>query len=203
MGGQQFVRVGESFSEDVVTAAEPVDEAKRERFFRAGVAAAQDQIEGGLRADQARRTLRAACARQQAELHFRQTELRAVHGEPVVRRQRHFQAAAERGAVNGGHHRLRTCLDAVAYIRQRRRHRRLAELANVRARDEVAPGADDQHGFDGFVGIRGFDGGEQAAPHVGGQGVDRCVVDGHQQDFAAQFARHNVGGRVEGHRVVS
>ena len=143
MSGQQFVRVGESFCEDVVTAAEPVDEAKRERFFRAGVATAQDQVEGSLRANQARRTLRAACSRQQTQLHFRQTELRAIHGETVVRRERHFQAAAERGAVNGGHHRLRTCLDTVAYIRQRRWHRRLAELANVRTRDEVAPGADD------------------------------------------------------------
>jgi hypothetical protein len=201
--GQQFVDVGEPFGEDVAAAAEPVDEAQRERLLRAGVPAAEDQIEGRCRADQTRRALRAARARQQAELHFGQSELRAVDGDAVVRGERDFQAAAERGAVNRGDDRLGTRLDAVAHVRQRRRHRRFAELADIRARDEVAPRADDQHGFDGVVGVGGFDRGEQAPPHVGGQRVDRRVIDGHQQHLAAQFTCDNVGRGVGGHGVVS
>ena len=131
--------------EGVVAAAEPVHETERQCLFSADVAAAQHQLER--RAMPIRRGARCACRRRrhQAELHFGQTELDAVHGQPVMRRQRHLQAATERRAVQGGDHRLAAGLDPVADLGQRRRPRRLPEFADVGAGDEVASGTDDQH----------------------------------------------------------
>lgn len=139
------MRVGEPFVEDVIALADAIDETETQRFLRADVASAQHQRQRGLRADQTRRALRAARAGQKAELHFRQTELRAFDGEPVMRGQRDFQPAAERRAVNRGDDRLAARFDAVADVGQRRRNRRLAELADIRARDETAARAHDQH----------------------------------------------------------
>ena len=58
--------------------AEAIDQAQRQRFLGAGMAAAQHQIERGLHADQTRRALRAAEPGQQAQLHFGQAELGAI-----------------------------------------------------------------------------------------------------------------------------
>ncbi len=199
MIGQQFLGEGEAFGQYVAALSHAVDKTQRQRFFSACMASAEDQIKGCLRTDQTRRALRAARARQQAELDFGQAELRAVDRNPVMRGERHFQAAAERGAVNRGDDRLRACFDAVAHVRQRRRYRRFAELANIRTGDEIAARADDQHRLDRLIVICSFDGREQPAPHVGRQRVHRCMVDGHQQHLAAQFACDNVGRRGEGH----
>ena len=106
--------------------------------------ATEHQVERSLDADQARRALRAAAAGQQAQLNLGQTELGAGHGQPVVGRERDLQSAAERRAVDGGDHRLAAGLDAVADLGQRRRLRRLAELAHVGAGRESALAADQQ-----------------------------------------------------------
>ena len=63
-------------------------------------------FERGLHADHARQALRAAGARQQAELHFRQRDLRARQRHAVVAAQRQLQAAAHAHAVDRGDHRL-------------------------------------------------------------------------------------------------
>ena len=118
--------------------------------------ARQHQVERGLRTNQARRALRAARAGQQAERDFGQPELRARHREPVMRGERDFEAAAERRAVQRDHDRLRARFDPLAYIRQRRRRDRLAELADVGAAMSAA-GADDQHRPDRVVGLRGVE----------------------------------------------
>jgi hypothetical protein len=53
-----------------------------------------------------RQALGAASARQQAQLHFRQRDLRARHGDAVVAAQRQFQAAAHAHGMDRRHHRL-------------------------------------------------------------------------------------------------
>ncbi len=150
-GREQLLRVGQAFGQRVVAAAQSVHQAERECFLRADMATDQHQLECGCSADQARRALRAAGARHQAELHLGQAELGAVHRQPVVRCQRHLQPTPERRAVQRGDHRLAAGLDAVAHVGQRRRLRRLAELADVCTGDEVAAGADEQHRGDGVV----------------------------------------------------
>ncbi len=116
-----------------------------------------------------------------------------------MRGERDFESAAERGAVYCGDDGLPACLDAVADVGQRRRLRRLAELANVSPGDEVAPGADEQHGGDARVGVGGFDRGEKAAPHLGTERVDGRVVDGDDEDAAVQFAHDDVLGGFVAH----
>ena len=66
-------------------------------------------------ADEARQPLRAAGAGDEAELHLGQAELRlrVVGGDAVVAGERPLEAAAQAGAVDGGHHRLREALQPV------------------------------------------------------------------------------------------
>ena len=68
--------------------------------------------------------------------------------------QRHFEAAAERGAVDGGDHRLRTALERALDLGKRCALRRLAELGNVGAGDKGAARADQDDRFDRRVGGR-------------------------------------------------
>ena len=200
---RQLLRIREAFGERVV-ARDAVDEAQRERFVRAHMTARQHQVERGLRTNQAA-ALRAARAGQQAERDFGQPELRARHREPVMRGERDFEAAAERRAVQRDHDRLRARFDPLAYIRQRRRRDRLAELADVGARDEVAAGADDQHRPDRVVGLRGVERVGEAAPHLGGQRVDGRMVDRDDEHLVAPFARDGAGraGGEAGEFIVS
>ena len=68
----------------------------------------QDEVEGGLDADEPRQPLGAAGAREEAELHLGEPELGPgrVRGHPAPAGQRPFQAPAEAGPVDGGDHRL-------------------------------------------------------------------------------------------------
>ena len=195
LGGNQFLRVGQAFGARVGVDGQAVDEAERQRFLRARVAAAQHQFQCRLHADQARRALRAARAGQQAQRHFGQAQLGGGRGQAVVRRERHFEPAAERGAVDRGDHRLGAVLDRKAGLGQRGRLRRLAELADVRAGDEIAAGADDQHRLGGAVGLGRVDGGHEAAAHIHAQGVDGRVVDGHHEHVAMTLEGDGTGRR--------
>ncbi len=90
--------------------------------FAAGAGApGHDDVQRGLEAHQARQALRAAGARQQAELHFGQAQLGVGLGHAEVRAQGQLEAAAERHASDGRDHRLgRTAsmrLDHVAEVR--------------------------------------------------------------------------------------
>ena len=100
---------------------------------------AQDRLERRLDADHPRQPLGAAGTRQQTELDLRQTEAGAAVADPVVAAERQFQAAAEGGAVDRRHHRLRAVLELGDHLAQVRVLRRLAELADIRAGAETAP----------------------------------------------------------------
>ena len=81
--------------------------------------AGHDHLERLLDADDARQALGAAGAGQEAELDLRQAELRGRHGDAVVAGQRHFEAAAERRAVDRGDDRLGAALDRGLNVEQR------------------------------------------------------------------------------------
>ena len=79
----------------------------RERLLGAHVTAAPDQVLGLGRADEAGRALRAATAREDAELDLGEAEARRVGGDAQVARQRELEAAAEREPVDRRDHRPR------------------------------------------------------------------------------------------------
>jgi hypothetical protein len=106
-----------------------------------------------------------------------------------VRGQRDLEPAAERGAVDRDDHGLDRILDALADFRKRRRLCGLAELADVRAGNEITAGADDEHDGDGVVGLRRADRLEQTVPYVRAEGVDRRVVDRDDENVVAACRR--------------
>ena len=106
-----------------------------------------DQVQRGGGAGEAGQALRAAAAREQAQVDLRQADLRRGRGDPVVGAERDFEAAAQRGAVDG-------CDDGLGGIIQDGEDRGsrvlrgvAAELGDVRAGDEGAAGADEHDGL--------------------------------------------------------
>ena len=90
----------------------------------------------------------AAAARQQAELHLRQTELGAGVGDAEMAAERQFQPSAERGAVDGGDRRLGDGLERHDQGAQIGLLHRLAEFRDVSAGDKGPAGASDDDGRD-------------------------------------------------------
>ena len=141
----------------------------------------------------ARQTLRAARARQDAELHFRQRDLRAGRGDPVMRAEREFQPAAHGDAMDRRDDRLRASLDEIAYRRQVRGLRRFSELSNVGTGDEVAPRADDHRRRDGRIRVGSVERFDEAAPDIDAERIDGRIVDDDDEDVAVQFPCHRGG----------
>src|SRR5205823_7306557 len=80
-----------------------------------------------------------------------------LHSFPTRRSsdlERHFKTAAERGAVDRGHDRLRRILHDGQHLMQTGRLRRLAEFGDVGAGDEGAPRASQHDGFYFRIGDR-------------------------------------------------
>ena len=154
---------------------------------RAHGIAAHDHLEGGLGADQARQPLRAAGARQEAELDLGQPHLPRGDGDAIVTGQTDLEPAAERRAVNGGHHGLGARFDLLEHAVQIGRLGRLAELADIGARDEGAPAADDDHGADAGIVDSPGQALDQPLAHPLGERVDGWIVDGDDADAALLF----------------
>ena len=81
-----------------------VDEPHLQRALRANAPAGEDHVERGLQPNAARQTLRAAQARDEAELHLGRGERRLgmVGADAIATGERHLEPAAEAGAVNRG-----------------------------------------------------------------------------------------------------
>src|SRR5262249_59550593 len=101
---------------------------------------------------------RPAAARQNANQHLWQADLRARHGDAVVRGERNLETAAERIAVDRRDDRLLARVEHLmcALSRYRRRPPR-TELADVGAGDKAPSGADQHHRPDRRVGIAALD----------------------------------------------
>jgi len=82
-------------------------------LFRADVLAGENHVQRGSHADEARQTLRTACARYQAELNFGECEngLRMFCSDAVRRREGDLKRSAEARAMNRAHQRRPHPLD--------------------------------------------------------------------------------------------
>ena len=159
-----------------------VDEAGLQRLGRLDRPARHDHRERGVHADEPRQPLRAFGARDDAEVHLRQAELRAGDGHAVVRGHGHFDSAAERSPVDRHHDRLRALLDALQQVVHLGRAGVAApdhvfEALDVRAGDERAAGRRDHDGLGRGVGFGLRQRGREAVDGLGAEGVDRGVVD--------------------------
>ncbi|MCY1207008.1 hypothetical protein D9M72_185920 [compost metagenome] len=172
-----------------------VDQAHLRRSAGRHVRARGDHLQRLFRAHDTRQPLGAARPGQQAEIDFRQPALCRARGDAVMAHQRQLQPAAERGAVDSGHHRLGRVLDHGLHLCQRRARRRLAKLGDVRARDKGLAGADQHHGLDRIVGKCARHAVADAAAHGGGQCIDGGRVEGQDGDVGVH---REVGHGVDG-----
>ena len=187
--GHQLAGVSERAFEQI-TADHFVDDADLEGVLGFHRVAADDHVQGGLGADQTGQTLGAAGAGQQAQLHFRQADLGGFQGDAVVAAQRHFQAAAQGGAVDGGDHQLVAAFVFADHVRQGGPGGRLAEFTDVGAGGEGAAFADHHQGF-GLVVFQALaQAVDQPFAHTLTQGVDRRIVDADNTDVAFKTVAH-------------
>ena len=155
-----------------------VDEADFKCLFSIEGIAGKDRLRGALHADQPGHALGAAVAGQQSDLDLGQADRRAGCGDSVMAIQRHFEAAAEAGTVDGGDDGLFAFLDVLGrppfglLVRVLCR----AEFADVGAGDECAPLAGDDDSFHGLVGERGLHVLRQVETYAGAQRVHWRVV---------------------------
>ena len=142
-GGRDHVAVGDLVDQAGGGALGGVDER-----------ACGDELQGLLDADRARQPLRAAGARDDAELDLGQAQLAHVlGGDAVVAAERQLQPAAQRRAVDGRHDRLGGRLDAVDQLRQVGLLHLGLELGDVGAGREEPARAGQHDGLDAGIGI--------------------------------------------------
>ena len=172
-----------------------VDDAPFLGLARAERRSGQNSVQRFLRPNEPRQALRAAGARDDAELDLRQAAFRRGRGDTIMRRQRHFEPAPERRAVDRGDDRLRRVFHGVERFLQAGWGGRLAEFGNVGAGDERPPVADDDDRLDGAVPFRRFDAALEALSDGLRQGVHWRRIDRDQRNFA--FDR-KVDDRIHG-----
>jgi hypothetical protein len=161
--------------------------------------AGHDHVERRLDADRARQPLRAARAGQEAELHFRQRDLRVAAGDARVAAERQLEPAAHAGPVDRRDDRLGARLDDPDDGVERRlaRRRGRAELAHVGAGREQLARADDHDGAHVRVRVRGVDARDDVAPHAVGEPVDRRVVEADDRHVGGDAHPRIVAPRVD------
>ncbi len=181
-----------------------VDDALALGLGGGDVAAREHGVERVLGAGEARQALRAAGARQQAEMHFRQAHARGRQRNAIVGAQRRLQAAAQRRAVQRRDDQLGRILHRGDDVVQVRARRRLAELADVGAGDEGAAAADQHDGVDAGILAEGLDAFLDAGADRRSQRIHRRIVDGEDSDAPLFGADDSVGhGRSSLVRPVS
>ena len=127
---------GDARLDEAAAVGEAVEQAERVGGGGVERVAADDGGEGGGEADQAGQALGAAGARQEAELDLGQAEFRPRIGDPIVAGECEFEAAAQRGAVDGGDDRRAGGFDPVEQGGKRRLDGRAGELGDVGAAGE-------------------------------------------------------------------
>ena len=153
--GDQVFGKGDRAGQKIVH--DRVDDAVRPGVRGGDRLAGDDHRQRLLHARQARQSLRAFRAGDDAQRDFRQPQLCVRHRDAKMAGHRQFQAAAERRAVDGEDDRLRALLHAAQQRPQVQRRvelppREALQLGDVGAPGERAPGAQDHHG--GNAGIR-------------------------------------------------
>ena len=171
-----------------------VQDAQVERLRGGDVAARGDEVERRLGAGEAGQALRAAGAGHDAQGDLGQPHLGRWHGDPVVGGHGHLEPAAERGAVDRGHHGNARPLDPVAQVGQQGLLRGAPELGDVGARDEGPPLAEDDDGARlalGAVHRRPKPGAHRLAERV-----HRRVAHGEHGHLAPELVAHRLLHRL-------
>ncbi len=188
---QQLLRIGQA---DLAGFAllHLVEDAQLQRLGRADMPAGGDQVERRLGAGQARQALGAAGAGQDAQVHLGQPEFGLGHGDAVMGRERHFETAAERGAMHRRDHQQRRGLDPVADLGQARLLRRLAEFADVGA-GEIGGAVAIDHDRPGALVLGPHHAVDQPLPDREAERVDRRVLRLEKRDIPLAFIGDGVG----------
>ena len=105
--------VGDRLGAQVLTSHDLVHDAELLRLRGRHVAAGNDHLHRRLGADEARQALCAATTGQNADQDLRQPDLGAGHGDAVVAGQRMLEPAAERVAMDRGHHGLGAAIENI------------------------------------------------------------------------------------------
>jgi len=149
--GEDFPRKGDGALAQPAFLGKLIDKphllAGRGRHMRA----CRHHFERLFRTDNARQTLRSARAGQEAQIDLGQAASGRGNGDPVMAGERHFEAAAQRRAVNGGDDGLGRILDHGLGVEQAWPLGRLAEFGDVRARDKGLAVANKNDRLDGGV----------------------------------------------------
>ena len=180
---------------DHVTVGQLVDQAGGGALGGVDEGARGDELQGLLHADRARQALRAAGARNDAELDLGQPELPHILGrDAVVAAQCQLQAAAERRAVHRGHHRLGRCLDRVDERGQQGLLHLALEFRDVGAGGEEPACARQHDGLDPGIGIGLAEGLLQPHAQRMAQRIHRRVVHADDGDVALLVRFHDCHG---------
>ena len=147
-------------------------------------AAREDHRQRLLDAGEARQALRAAGARQEAELDLGQAEPRGGSGDAIVAAERRLEAAAERRAVQRRDDRLRGVLHRRDDVVQVGGCGGLPNSRDVGAGDEGAARADQHDRVDVGIVAAALDAFLDAVAHAMAQRIHRRIVDGDDGDVA-------------------
>ena len=164
-----------------------IDQAQLQRLGRADRLAGNAQIDGRGHSHQARQSLGAFGAGNDAEIHFGLANLRIGDRHAIVPGHGDFIAAAERGAMNGHHHGLAGVFDSRQDVVKLRRaasppRRRQLQLLDVGTGDERSSSADDDDGASRGILLRGIQSRHQTFGNAGAQRVHGRIVDGDDGD---------------------
>src|SRR5690606_4390701 len=156
-----------------------VHQAATERLLCRQRLAIDDDLQCRRNADNARQTLRAAGTRQNAKLHFGQTQLRVFARDPPMAAQSEFEAAAQRCAVDGGDDRLAGCLHSGNEFAQQRTNLGLRgiELPYVRTAGKEPARTGQHNGLDRVVGQCGGQPFSQRHAYLAADAVNGRIVD--------------------------
>ena len=161
------------------------------RLSRLNRVAGDDDFQRRFRADQARQTLRAARARHETALHFRQAQIGIRSRNARMAGQRHFQATAQRRAMNRRDGQTREAFKLLKHFGQRRRDSRLAEFSHLGPGAEHAPRADNDHRF-GASGARGLHAIIKPSANFGAQRIHRGVGKAQHMHLPHRHMLHEV-----------
>eukprot|EP00754_Rhynchopus_humris_P014588 Rhum_TRINITY_DN14396_c0_g1::Rhum_TRINITY_DN14396_c0_g1_i1::g.84953::m.84953 len=175
-----------------VAVHDAVQHAKLQRLLRVQRRPGAHQVRRPLRTHQTRHPLRSAGARQQAQVHLRQSQARLRRRHPVVRRQRELAPAAQRHAVDRRHHRLRRRLVRVDHLHQVRSLHPRRELRDVSPRAERPVRPRQHNRVHLLVRRRRLQVLVQPHPHTARQRVHRRVVQRHNRNLLPGALPHLV-----------
>jgi hypothetical protein len=100
--------------------------------------------------------------------------------------------------MDGGHHRLGACLNAVTHLGQDGGHGRLTKLTDIRPRNKSTARPQQEDTFDTRNSLSFVDRRHQATAHIDTDGIDRGMVNRDDQQVTVFGCVHNGSFRTGG-----